>query len=411
MVPRLKSRAKRPNSKPAKPRSDFPLFPHARGYWAKKVRGKLVYFGKVADDPKGETAVGQWLDQKDELLAGRTPRVHQGGLTVRDLANAFLTAKRRLVDTREISSRTFADYFSTCARLCEALGKQRLVDDLAADDFERLRSNLGKVWGPVAIGNEINRARVVFKYGYDAGLLDKPMRYGPHFKRPSRRVLRRARAAKGSRMLEAADIRRVLDVALQPLRAMILLGINCGLGNSDVGQLERRHLDLRSGWLDYPRPKTGVDRRTKLWPETIAALREAIEMRPDAKDDGNAELVFVTKYGLSWSKETRDNPVAKEFVKLLKSLKLHRTGLGFYALRHAFETIGGEVKDQVAVDHIMGHARDDMASVYRERISDERLKTVSDRVRKWLFPKAKAAPKKKATAKCCGVSMSRMLAD
>ena len=57
----------------------------------------------------------------------------------------------------------------------------------------------------------------------------------------------------------------------------------------------------------------------------------------------------------------------------------------FYALRHTFETIGGEAKDQIAVDHIMGHARDDMASVYRERISDERLKAVSEHVRKWAF--------------------------
>jgi len=57
----------------------------------------------------------------------------------------------------------------------------------------------------------------------------------------------------------------------------------------------------------------------------------------------------------------------------------------FYALRHTFETIGGEAKDQVAVDYIMGHARDDMASVYRERISDERLKAITDHVRQWLF--------------------------
>jgi integrase len=71
--------------------------------------------------------------------------------------------------------------------------------------------------------------------------------------------------------------------------------------------------------------------------------------------------------------------------KLLKSLKLHRPGLNFYALRHTFETIAGESRDQVAVDHIMGHARDDMASVYRERISDERLKAVTDYMRGWLF--------------------------
>ena len=48
--------AKTKTIRPGKPRPDFPLFPHARGYWAKKVRGQLHYFGKVSDDPKGVAA-------------------------------------------------------------------------------------------------------------------------------------------------------------------------------------------------------------------------------------------------------------------------------------------------------------------------------------------------------------------
>jgi hypothetical protein len=56
-------------------------------------------------------------------------------------------------------------------------------------------------------------------------------------------------------------------------------------------------------------------------------------------------------------------------------------------LRHTFETIGGESRDQPAVDHIMGHApqANDMSAVYREKISDERLRAVVQRVHTWLF--------------------------
>ena len=95
--------------------------------------------------------------------------------------------------------------------------------------------------------------------------------------------------------------------------------------------------------------------------------------------------MFITKYGKPWAKETTDNPISKETAKLLKSLGIQRKGVNFYALRHTFETIGGEARDQIAVDHIVGHPRDDMASVYRERISDKRLRAVTDHVHDWLF--------------------------
>ena len=65
---------------------------------------------------------------------------------------------------------------------------------------------------------------------------------------------------------------------------------------------------------------------------------------------------------------------------------------GFYTLRHTFRTVADEAKDQPAADYIMGHEVPHMSSVYRETISDERLRAVTDHVRAWLFPPEKPAP-------------------
>ena len=143
-------------AKPAKPYPEFPLFPHATGRWAKKIRGKLHYFGPWADP---DAAVAKYLHQKDVLHAGRVPRPESDGVTIRDLCNRFLTAKEQQRDAGDITARTFADYYTTCATLVSAFGKQRLVDDLAADDFETLRADLARTRNPNTLGNEIQRIR------------------------------------------------------------------------------------------------------------------------------------------------------------------------------------------------------------------------------------------------------------
>jgi integrase len=352
----------------------------------------MVYFGKWADPVAAERLYQQ---QAADLHAGRKPRVQaDGGITVKEMVNRFLESKKALVDSGEIRRLTWVDYQETGQRICDAFGRERLAADVGGDDFEAFRNQLAKKWSPVTLGNELNRVRVLFKWAYDSGLLDRPMRFGPGFKRPSKKVLRIERAKKGPKMFEAESIRRLLGLspwrlaANQPLAAMILLGVNCGFGNNDVGTLPLSAVNLEAGWIDFARPKTGIPRRCKLWPETVAALREALARRPEAKKPEDAGLFFITSKGDRWAKETTDNPIAKEMAKLLRALGMNRPGLGFYGLRHTFETIGGESRDQVAVSAIMGHAPagNDMSAVYRERISDDRLAAVAEHVRSWLFP-------------------------
>jgi integrase len=376
-------------AKPAKPYPDFPLFPHAAAVWAKKIRGKLHYFGPW-DDPDG--ALKKYLEQRDALHAGRKPRADAEGATVKEVINAFLNAKQALADVGELSPRTWAYYKEVCDLLVAHLGKGRLAADLDPADFASLRRKMAKKWGPRRLGVTIQYVRSVFKHAYESGRLDRPMRFGPDFKRPSQKTLRLDRAQKGPKLFTAEEIRRLLDAAGPAMRAMILLGINCGLGNADCGNLPLAALDLEAGWVDYPRPKTGVPRRCTLWPETAAAIKEALARRPQPKRLEDAGLVFITKYGLAWAKDTPDSPVAKEMAKLLKKLGINgRKGLGFYTLRHVFRTVADETKDQPAVDHVMGHESPHMSSVCRETISDARLKAVADHIRAWLFGAAAPA--------------------
>src|SRR5438132_14267035 len=82
-------------TKPAQPDPEFPLTAHPAGYWCKKIRGKLYYFGQWADP---DDALKKYLDQKDDLHAGRKPRPDSEALTVKDLANAYLNHKQALMD-------------------------------------------------------------------------------------------------------------------------------------------------------------------------------------------------------------------------------------------------------------------------------------------------------------------------
>jgi integrase len=335
-------------------------------------------------------ALEEYKEVAHDLHAGRTPRVKGDGLTVGDLCNRFLTAKLRKVEAGEMGAQAFTDYKLTTDLIVSEFGKSRVVADLAADDFEKLRATMAERWGPVRLGNTITRAKSIFKYALDNGLLDKPVRFGSQFAKPDQAVLRRHRAKRGELMLEAGQLRALLGEARQPFKAMILLGINAGFGNADCATLPLSAVNLDTGWLDYPRPKTGIPRRCPLWPETVGAIREALAARPTPTDRADAECVFLRESGLRWVRDqgARKDNVCKKFVELLKRLGMHRARVGFYTLRHTFRTIADAARDPVAIDLIMGHTDSSMASHYRERIEDSRLRAVADHVREWLFGEA-----------------------
>jgi integrase len=358
-------------TKPDKPSPDFPLYPHASKKWAKKIRGQLLYFGRW-DDPAGAL-----VEYRKYLESQSTDNVSAtcGVLTVRDACNHFLTAKKQRIASGELSERTMGEYLRMAKRFAACVGPDRAVTSLTPADFASYRAMMAKRWNIVAVGNEVTRVRTMFRWVADSQLIPSPLHFGPEFKRASTKTLRRHRREQGKKLYDPEQIHRLLHEAGTDMRAWILLGINCAFGPADCATLPIDVVDLENASIAYARRKTEIERECPLWPETVAALRAAMEARPEADEPG----LFLTHTGKP------HDPVAlcKRFRQVSAWAGIRKGGL--YWLRHTFQTIAGGAKDEVAIRVVMGHADHSMGNTYREGVGRDRLLAVTNQVRAWLF--------------------------
>jgi integrase len=387
--------------KPDKPYKEFPLFAHQCGQWVKKIRGKLWYFGVWAEPIE---ALDRYKREIDDIQAGRDPRrmvasTDDTNCQLVDLVNTFLSSKKNLVDSGRLSNKMFSQYRDACKVLIDNFGRTVRVGSLGPKDFTSLLQSFPRTWGLSMITGYVSRIRAVFLFGVETDLMAVPMKFGPDFIRPRKSEQRRERAGKqaerGRLAFEFRECRVLLAATNNvQLQACIMLGLNAGFGNTDCSTLTKSSVNLETGWIDFPRPKTGIERRVPLWPETVSALREAIVKRPASADPELQDRFFLTREGmpLVWDRVSDDgkymsvNNLTLTFGRLLRRAGIHKSGHNFYSIRRTFETVASSTKDQVAIDMIMGHDDSSMASVYRQGIDDVRLLDAVGYVRRWLFP-------------------------
>lgn len=361
---------------PEKPYRDFPLYAHKSGKWCVKIKGKSHYFG-TWDDPEG--ALREFKEVEDDLRAGRVI-TRAGGATVRELCNRFLASKEKSVQSGELTQRSWDDYYNACGKIIKAFGKTIKIANLRPSDFEALRASLWegqikkdgtrKKKSPITVANDITRIRVVFKYAEKNRLTPTLIYFGESFEKPNAKAIRKAKLANGKKMFKDTEIRKMLEVASPQMKAMILLGVNCGFGNYDCALLTVEH--IKDGKHDFPRPKTGVERGCPLWPETIEALGSL---------KWGEKHLFMTKYGKTWEpKSSYDNPISNETNKIMKKAGVYKPRRGFYALRYTFNSIGLRTGKKDAVKYIMGHTPsiNDMTANYNQEAPPDRNSAKSE---------------------------------
>lgn len=153
----------------------------------------------------------------------------------------------------ELQPATFQGYYKTCEGILKFFDKQRLVSDLAPQDFGALRSHLASRLGVVGLANAITRIKVPFRWAFDNGVIDKPVRYGTEFKAPSAHARRLDRASKHTRLFSAEEIGKLIKAASNVnLRAAISRALDAGIPpataarvfGTSIGVIMQHYADL-----------------------------------------------------------------------------------------------------------------------------------------------------------------------
>ena len=244
-------------------------------------------------------------------------------LIVQEMVARFLNARTTGRGERALDLRTWKEYEDYGQRMIRVFGGQAAVQDLGPADFLKLKTDLQKTHKSlVSLKGDIRKIKVFFNWAGPARraqpLYQRPLRFGPDFQAPSTKAIKRQLDQQPTKVFSRKQICRLLTKAGPKLRAMILLGINCGLGNTDCARLTRNRINLKTGWLHYPRPKTGVDRHCPLWPETIEAVKKVWAARKVPHDPAHAEHVFLTKRRSPFD----GTDISHEFRKLADKIKL-----------------------------------------------------------------------------------------
>jgi site-specific recombinase XerD len=377
-----------------KPHPGFPLTPRKDGRFTKRIRGQEHVFGRRGD---WRTALDEYLAKARALHAGRMPAepvAVASSVTVRQLVNRYLDERRKDMEAGQLHARTWADYRTHLLSFARFVGPAAPAGELGTSHVDGYATHLRNTMktGPRRFNSARAHLFAFLRHCFAAPWIPR-FELGVGFKRAPKGQMREARK---SRLILPRHLKLLISIADPQMRAMILLGINGGFGNTDCANLPRAAVDLHAKVIRFARVKTKITRTVPLFDETADALAIVLAQRPaDA-------LVFRTRHGNMWVRTTfnaNGKPVPKDsisqaFSDLLESvcdlesrdsLRNIYKGAGFYSLRHTFITYANEVRDSDARRHITGRRLTGVEDDYVESFFLPRLRVVVDHVRTRAF--------------------------
>ncbi|MFM9962533.1 MAG: hypothetical protein ACKV2Q_15075 [Planctomycetaceae bacterium] len=108
------------------------------------------------------------------------------------------------------------------------------------------------------------------------------------------------RIAKQRSVIPDEHLKVLFEYALPIERLLLLLGLNCAFGASEIGQLRKEFVRLDAGVIEGIRFKSGNETKHKLWQQSVVGLRWFMQQRAKvvATKAEFRDVIFLTERGL-----------------------------------------------------------------------------------------------------------------
>ena len=301
------------------------------------------------------------------------------GATVQGFMDAWL--KRKEIESDE---RTFERYTGVVHQFIDHLGSKKNKDivQITPAEVTGFRDASAQRLAPGTVNLMVKIIRVALAQARRDGLIES---------NPAERVSLLKRTKGGQRRpFTLPELRRILEVAGEEWKGMILVGLYTGQRLGDIAALTWQNVDLQRGELRFVTDKTG---RRQIIP-LAAPLQQYIEALPAG--DTPAEPLFPRAFEVV-EKQGRVGSLSNQFHKILSSAgladnkshhtkgngrgaKRERNEVSFHSLRHTATSLlkSAGVSDAVAMEFV-GHDSKSVSQQYTH-IETSALRLAADKL-------------------------------
>lgn len=361
------------------------LWPGRDG-WYKTIDGRKRYIAKPMSLERVLQILPARLAEIKGQIVERPTRLSVGDTTIENLIEMFLAHLWQRHTTgapRKLARRTYDDYGNTLSRFAQVVGPDSMAMAVDTDWFSKFARTINRK-AVTSRRRDIIYLTAFFNWAgpgrHSLNFYKQPVNFGPDLVKPEESAIRESLAASSKLYTPEQFFDAMMAVRGCPLLyAAGLLGLNCAFYASDVTAIEEADFDLETSQHTFPRPKTKIERKCYLMPETVHAIRLYLASRPQRV--AGVGRMFVRDDGGAFNVRRDNGPTGASFGDTVGAYWREITGLPFSGLRTTFATIADGLEDQRAVDLIMGHAAKSIrAKHYVKHFSLDRLRAVVESV-------------------------------